>query len=129
MRDAMRTVYHEPIYGHHAVRAAERPPMTEQQRAVAAVQGYLTAHVIVAPVEPGAGEVEHVLYTVRVSIKGEAPGVTITPEPPSAEERKRVLGEAHRLLERRSARATLGTDRQMLTQALIGVTREIDVLP
>ena len=103
--------------------------MNEQQRAVAAVQGSISQHVIVAPVELVAGEPEHVLYTVRVSIKGDAPGVTMTPEPPSAQERGRVLGEAHRLLERRRARATMGADRQMLTQALISVTREIDAAP
>jgi len=100
--------------------------MNEQQRAVAAVQGSLTEHVIVAPVEPAAGEPERVLYTVRVSIKGDAPGVTIAPEPPGALERERVLGEAYWLLERRRDRAAMDADRQMLTQALIGVTREID---
>jgi len=103
--------------------------MTEQQRDVAVVQGYLTEHVIVAPVEPAAGEPEHVLYTVHISITEDAPGVTITPEPPSTPERERVLSEAHRLLERRRDRATMDADRQMLTQALIGVTREIDAPP
>ncbi len=102
--------------------------MNEHQRAVAAVQGFITEHVIVAPVAPVAGEAEHVLYTVRISITGDAPGVTMTPEPPSAQEPGRVLGEAHRLLERRRDRATMDADRQMLTQALIGVTREIDAL-
>ncbi len=101
--------------------------MNEQQRETAVVQGYLTEHVIVAPVELAAGEPEHVLYTVHISIKGDAPGVTITPEPPGGLERERVLREAHRLLERRRDRATLDADRQMLTQALISVTREIDV--
>jgi len=103
--------------------------MTEQQRAVAVVQGYLTEHVIVEPALPSAGEPEHVLYTVHISITEDAPGVTITPEPPSTPERERVLEEAHRLLERRRARAAMDADRQMLTQALIGVTREIDALP
>jgi len=103
--------------------------MNEQQRDVAVVQGYLTEHVIVEPVEPVADEAEHVLYTVHISITEDAPGVTITPEPPGALERERVLGEAHRLLERRRARATMDADRQMLTQALIGVTREIDARP
>ncbi len=101
--------------------------MNEQQRAVAVVQGYLTEHVIVAPVELAAGEPEHVLYTVHISIIEDAPSVTITPEPPSTLERERVLGEAHRLLERRRTHATLGADGQMLTQALISMTREIDV--
>jgi len=100
--------------------------MNEQQRAVAVVQGSLTEHVIVEPVEPFTGEPEHVLYTVRISIKGDASGVTMTPEPPDAQERERVLGEVHRLLERRRDRATLDADRQMLTQALISVTREIN---
>ncbi len=103
--------------------------MTEQQRAVAAVQGSLTEHVIIEPVEPLTGEPAHVLYTVHISIKEDAPGVTMTPEPPGALERERVLGEAHRLLERRRDRATMGADRQMLTQALISVTREIDAAP
>ncbi len=103
--------------------------MNEQQRAVAAVQGFITEHVIVEPDEPAAGETERVLYTVRVSIRGDAPGVTITPDPPSVGERERVLLEAHRLLERRRTRVMMETDGQMLTQALISVTREIDALP
>jgi len=103
--------------------------MNEQQRAVAVVQGSMSQQVIVAPVEPAAGEPEHVLYTVHISITEDAPGVTITPEPPGTLERERVLSEAHRLLERRRDRAALDADRQMLTQALISVTRAIDVLP
>jgi len=101
--------------------------MNEQQRAVAAVQGFITEHVIIAPVEPLTGEAEHALYTVHISIKGDVPGVTMTPEPPGALERERVLREAHRLLEWRRDRAPMDADRQMLTQALISVTREIDV--
>lgn len=81
---------------------------------MALVQGYLTEHVIVAPDEPAAGETEHVLYTVRISIKGDVPDVTMTPEPPGAQEQERVLVEAHRLLEQRRDRATMGADRQML---------------
>ncbi len=103
--------------------------MNEQQRAIAAVQGYITEQVIVTPDEAAPGASEHVLYTVRVSLRGDDPGVTLTPDAPSVPERGRVLLEAHRLLERRRARATLETDGQMLTQALIGVTREIDALP
>ncbi len=103
--------------------------MNEQQRAVAVVQGYLTEHVIVAPALPAADETEHVLYTVHISITEDAPGVTITPDPPSTPERGRVLGEARRLLERRRDHAMMDADGQMLTQALIGVTREIDARP
>ena len=103
--------------------------MTEQQRAVAAVQGYLTEQVIVEPVEPVAGAAEHVLYTVRVSMTEDAPGVTITPEPSSTPEQGRVLVEACRLLERREERTATPEDRQMLTQALGSVTHAIDALP
>jgi len=100
--------------------------MNEQQRAVAAVQGSISQHVIIEPVEPVADEAEHVLYTVRVSLTEDAPGVTMTPEPSSAQEQVRVLVEACRLLERREERTATPEDRQMLTQALATVTRAID---
>jgi len=99
--------------------------MNEQQRAVAVVQGSLTEHVIVER----ASETAQALYALRVSVRGNDPGVTIAPEPPSSRERGRVLLEAHRLLGRRRERATMETERQMLTQARINVTRAIVALP
>lgn len=103
--------------------------MNEQQRAEAAVQGSISQQVIIEGVASTSGESGHVLYTVRVSPKEDAPGVTMTPAPPSAPEQVRVLVEACRLLERREERAATPEDRQMLTQALTTVTRAIDARP
>ncbi len=103
--------------------------MNEQQRAVAAVQGYVTVQVIVERVSPAAGERQQGIYTVRVFIKTDDATVTMTPDPPNVRERQRALMEARRLLQQREERAETGHDRQMLTHAVSILTREIDALP
>jgi len=103
--------------------------MNEQQRSTAAGDGSIVEHVIVEPVEPVVGTSRQAFYAVRVSREGDAPDVAIVPEPPHAQERGQVLMEAHRLLERRRARATMGADHQMLTRAIMILTRAIDALP
>ncbi len=103
--------------------------MNEQQRTMAISDGYLVELVTIARVEPATDKDAQALYGLRIGIRPEDSSVTIALEPPSAQERRRVLGEARRLLERKRKRATMDADRQMLTQALTNVTREIDALP
>jgi len=103
--------------------------MNEQQRATAAVDGVMVEHIIVDCFEPSSDESAQAPYTVRVAIRPDNSGVELVPDAPSVRERGRALIEARRILQEKADRTETLEDRQMLTQAIINLTREINALP
>jgi len=103
--------------------------MNEQQRIAAAVDGVMVEHVVVDRFEPASDESAQAPYTVRVAIRPDDSGVELVPAAPGVRERGRALIEARRILQEKADRTETLEDRQMLTQAIINLTREINALP
>ncbi len=105
--------------------------MDADQRAMAAVEGLVVERVTIPRFEPSSysQDAPDATYTVRVSIKPGDSHVEVTPRPPSVRERGQALLEARRILQDKEERTATVNDRQMLTHAVINLTREINALP
>lgn len=102
--------------------------MDEHQRSTAAIQGLVVEQVTIPRFEP-APDSQEATYTVRVSIKPDDSHVEVTPPPPGVRERGQALLAARRALQDKEDRTATVNDRQMLTHAIINLTREINALP
>lgn len=89
--------------------------MDEQQRATAAVDGYVVERVTIPRFEPSVDGKE-ATYTVRVAIKAGDSRVEVAPAPPTLRERGQALLAARRVLQDKEGRTATANDRQMLAR-------------
>ena len=94
----------------------------------AALDGWIGEEVTIPRFEPTPND-EQARYVVKVYIKPDDSHVEVLPQPPSVRERGQALLAARRILQEKEGRTATVNDRQMLMQAIINLTREIDALP